>query len=130
MQRYLVVTEMGPGQAVGVVTVDSQETENDPRGLPRLVCCHGVNLMDFCSTAKTPRSDCSSQDWLIANLRCSSFLGYYVRNHFQSSKAVRCSRGSEDSLLTTMAMNHSGWVRMSSPGRPKFPILTTCRTDR
>lgn len=40
-------------------------------------------------TAKTPRSDCSSQDWLIANLRSSSFLGYYVRNHFQLSKAVR-----------------------------------------
>lgn len=34
MQRYLVVTEMGPGQAVGVVTVDSQEMEND------LVGCH------------------------------------------------------------------------------------------
>lgn len=77
--------------------------------------------MGFCSSLqKRPRSDFSSQDWLIANLRRSSFLGYYVRNHFQFSKAVRCSRGSEGSLLTTadeplrLGTNGVAWTPESS----------------
>lgn len=58
--------------------------------------------MGFCnSLQKRPRSDFSSQDWLIANLRTSSFLGYYVRNHFQFSRLSAVQEAQKGSLLTT-----------------------------